>query len=849
MNSIENSNSRNKELAISATSKIFEKVSDALRKTDTDKRWFWELLQNAKDTVVYKTGVSSPFNQAEKKVDVKLILKKNERGENVLVFEHNGNPFLHSNHPYKYDDPKCLLLADSGKIEEEESQREDVTGQFGTGFLSTHILSLRILVEGIFIDRSENMNEFNFELDRSNLHKKLELVKKVEKSLDQYDGNFSPISKTDNFITSFTYFLDDNQSGLQNGLEIVKNGLSVIEKYIPYVLSFSKEIHSVEIKDELVSNSRLYFTRKDNLTRKDKQIILINIIKETNAITNGNKDTCESQNISIALISDVENHIDLATQLYGNGNEIHEINNDQAVLFCTFPLIGSENWRFPLMFNCKNFYPETERNGITLIKNKDNGNRDRVTSAIELYKKFCSDSIESGYKNLLFLADTRNTNCPNWCDEEWYKNSLNNIREFLLEQPIVLTENGNHILLKDTLFPQFRGAEKLSEFWDICYQYSPLEIPCKSDAEKWNSLLTVEYTKWDKLKMSIDRLLKELEELEDLSTLASDKFDGDELVALDWLKKLYHFIIEIAEKNELFDDYAIVPNQNGTFMTLDKLRYDANIPEELKDVLVLFDQDKRDILIHRHYTCFNEHYSLDVEDISNLINKHITDRSKVESDDFKKGMFLLSSYFTSDNSKIRNAIFDFSLVMFPDEAPISKHVLADTADFNWENVNNWILRQIVEKIEEYEKVENILELTDYVSKMEWLNQFIGFLNDNSYEKFLSNHSIIPNQYNEFCSIDDLYNDENKLPDNLKDILYLLTNKDEDWNSILINSGIELELHRAKTLKEIGGLIDDYVKENRDNLENQNIRKALLELVRWVSDNKQYPVKICLNGSI
>ena len=71
--------SKNRELAISATSKIYEKVNDALRKRDTDKRWFWELLQNAKDTVVFKKGETTQLNDPNKKVDVKLTLTKNEK--------------------------------------------------------------------------------------------------------------------------------------------------------------------------------------------------------------------------------------------------------------------------------------------------------------------------------------------------------------------------------------------------------------------------------------------------------------------------------------------------------------------------------------------------------------------------------------------------------------------------------------------------------------------------------------------------------------------------------------------------------------------------------------------------
>jgi hypothetical protein len=235
------SDSKNLELATSATSKIYEKVNTALSKNDSDKRWFWELLQNAKDTVVHSKG----------KVDVRVIISKNEDNEPFVRFEHNGDHFKPSNHRFKFDDPKCLLLADSGKIEEDETQREDITGQFGTGFLSTHILSLRILVEGIFLDKENQFNSFSFELDRRYTNK-FDLAEKVEKSLNQYDSNFKPIQPPFvSFPTKFTYFLTDNKESLENGFEVVKKGIKGIDNFIPFVLAFCKEVNSVEIIDDL----------------------------------------------------------------------------------------------------------------------------------------------------------------------------------------------------------------------------------------------------------------------------------------------------------------------------------------------------------------------------------------------------------------------------------------------------------------------------------------------------------------------------------------------------------------------------------------------------------------------
>jgi hypothetical protein len=833
--------SRNRELAISATSKIYEKVNDALRKRDTDKRWFWELLQNAKDTVIFKKGELTNLNQPDKKVDIKLSFSSSGNGEKYLKFEHNGNPFKYSNHMYKYDDPKCLLLADSGKIEEDETQREDITGQFGTGFLSTHILSLRILVEGIFLDKHLNYNSFKFELDRQ-FQSKLQLAEKVEKSLDQYEQNFSSINPANEFKTSFTYFLTDNKGGLEEGIKTVNKGIAEIEKYIPFVLSFSKEIRSVEIS---IENKTIVFSREHNLQRQDKITSIVNILR-TESSLGSIENLDKPENIFIASISDIENHIDLATKLHktDNGFEITEIDKESSILFSTFPLIGSESWRFPIMFNCSKFYPETERNGITLLEGKDNGNRDRVEQAVQLFKILTKDFIDKNYLNLMFLADTRYENCPTWCDEDWYKKSLNEIRDFLLSQAIVFNHNKQPLLLQDTLFPNIRGTEKLDDFWDICFGFVGKNIPDKESNHIWNKLLNVQYKPWASLKFDLKSLLEAIQNLENLQNLAKIKFENNNDKAIEWLITVFDFITNKIEQKELFDEFAIIPNQveSGIFKKLEPLRFDVNIPEELKDTLNLFQQDKRDILIHKSFTVFKEHKPLSVEDVSYSINKHITNKEKVETESYKKAMFLLCSYFASESSEKRNKIFAFALDFFPDNMPSEKIKLQNTSDFSWDNINKWIIKSIITKIQALELLTNLqahFKHNDFDKTVIWIDSFIAFIANSDLKYFLDKSKIIPNQYDEFCSIEHpLYNDTDLISKTLKDILYNLSNKKEDWQSILIRDGISLDLNNPKTLKDISGLIDDYVKENRENLENPIIRNAILSLVKWVSDNKE-----------
>ena len=107
----------------------------------------------------------------------------------------------------------------------------DQTGKFGTGFIGTHLLSEKVKIKGIVKYRG-NFRRFKIKLDRS-AESSEELLKKVEKSIDEFKNNmgndanseYKKISdysqKQTDFDTIFKYQLKDD-----NALNIAKEGLN-----------------------------------------------------------------------------------------------------------------------------------------------------------------------------------------------------------------------------------------------------------------------------------------------------------------------------------------------------------------------------------------------------------------------------------------------------------------------------------------------------------------------------------------------------------------------------------------------------------------------------------------------
>jgi hypothetical protein len=100
-------------------------------------RWIWELLQNARD--------ASSANG----VRVWLTLKPD-----CVVFRHDGLPFNYKNIAH-------LIYHGTTKYEPLVSGVDPI-GQYGTGFLTTHLISKTVWVRG----RLDDKNRFDFLLDR-----------------------------------------------------------------------------------------------------------------------------------------------------------------------------------------------------------------------------------------------------------------------------------------------------------------------------------------------------------------------------------------------------------------------------------------------------------------------------------------------------------------------------------------------------------------------------------------------------------------------------------------------------------------------------------------------------------
>jgi len=534
----------------SIADKIIRGLHDLEKMVDVNQgRWAWELLQNAKDSVA----------DGNRKVLVEI-----ELSEDCIVFRHNGIPFTE-------EDVRGLINQISYK-EVNEGKEHKRNGKFGTGFLTTHLLSKIVQIRGIIKTVDEDFFRFSFPLDR-NTTKAPELVNKIKDTWTAFqestEGNKIDSYDEDDFNTSFTYNLQTKKQQ-----DIARIGVNEFSKLIPFVLAFIPTIESVKIIDN-INHSEIKFENNDEFEDE----ILLSI----NKIENGKK-------IKIKLLFAKDDDVAIASIIEPTetGYKIQDL-KDFPKLFCDFPLIGTENFHFPVIVNSFYFNPFTERNGIWLKGDDDEveENRKLLKKAVALYKQLLAKITELNFFDYynICLSKIPNTN-KDYFDKEWYENNIQKlIRKIITESKVVETEAGKKVLFSTVYFPD-PGLKKEEREW-IWYFSSNLQIntlPAKRHIDKWADLI------WEECrKVDINNLVADLKSKANVSELI-ETLKYDEKGTIIWLNCCINFIYTLGGQNQ-FNNNELIPNQElnpkGVFKKRRELSLDEIKDDELKKIASL----------------------------------------------------------------------------------------------------------------------------------------------------------------------------------------------------------------------------------------------------------------------
>jgi len=616
----------------SIADKILKRLHDLEKTIENNQgRWAWELLQNAKDSIA---------EDDDRTVSIQIELDRNS-----VTFRHNGNHF--TSH-----DVIGLIDQISSK-EVEEGQETKKTGRFGTGFLTTHLLSRVIKIKGIIGSADGSFHKFEFLLDRRG-RTTAQLMPRITNSWKEFDESIEEISPNydkNRFNTSFCYQLDTEEQKT-----VAQIGVEEFSRLIPFVLAFIPKVGRVEIINNFARENICY---EKNRELRDNLIVCVSRTKND-----------KQEDISILYLSNERVAIATEVEKCERGYSVKGI-RDLPKLFCNFPLIGTENFHFPVIVNSFFFNPRTERDGIWLKGIDDTQvieNQKLLESAVDLYRDLISRIVQEKFFNLYNIAETQTPSTDNkYFDKEWYKESIQEpIREFIYNALIVELEDesAKKIAIKDLRFPENSFSEAVrNKVWQFVFDLAPSAVCKKNHLHNW---CEIAWRDWK--TVDYQELVNGVVRKENIHNL-SQSLRRDENSTFEWLNSLSIFLLEDESNLVLIQKHPITPNQNGQFKRIIdsfnriSLYIDTIQDEELVYVLELLGEDWKDILLHErmnYIRCnLQEKEKKDIAvKITEILNRELKNSSHNNNENLVKSISLLSEWFENNPEQGRELFLE-----------------------------------------------------------------------------------------------------------------------------------------------------------------------------------------------
>jgi|GEM_PF-404761 len=774
------------------------KIIDSLKKIELDNnentsyRWIWELIQNAKD-VTNSTGT----------VDILIDFDEHNR---LIKFSHNGKLFSTQNIVF-------LIEQVSTKDREEiYKDKKKTTGKFGTGFLTTHLLSKKVNVSGYIQDDDDATYSFNIDIDRTS-DKQSEIINSISESCSQLEKNAVEVGdkiNEINFNTCFTYLLDEC------GIGVAKKGLNNLIMSIAYVFAFVPEINSITVNAKTFKSD--YNQKIVREEQRGTQLEKGSVVAIENTIN------AKTEKIYIFVLSDDEEALlSIACEIIHDkkSNNIKKFSEKLPKLFCDFPLLGTENFSFPVVINCALFNPTEPRDGIHLTKKdvKDvNDNKACITRSIALYKKLLEYLSLKDYRCLYNLTKITTQEEKSWLDLDWFEENVTKVvKNDIIHCELINTLTNDKQPLVDEwcdpciLLPNYPNNQTVREaVWELSSKLFPEKLPTKEELHDWSDSL------WDECKnLYVQNLIDVVEEAITLNSLA-ERVNGN---VIQWLNNLYSLVYskDLELYKSLNSEPRIILNQNGVFCKLKDLLLDNNIDEEYKTAGLLLDK-------------------LDVK--SKLIDNAITLILKSNVD--------LSTYFFKDyisemqsylqNSETDNYEFLQRIACLKSAENKSQNQFLAIASLiykqdNWNTIQvkqtskyliDYAINQLTEKI--CYSVSETIDIGRFSQKyfedsqenaISWINQLTEYLCRYDSGALTDKYAVLPNQNYVFKKSSTLTPDSGDIDNVIKDA-YKLAGVDIRETLLLIEVCYPLPEHNLD-IYSIAEKITRYVEQHKNKL--------------------------------
>ncbi|MBT2583177.1 ATP-binding protein [Planococcus sp. ISL-109] len=657
----------------SSTSKIkkeFDSIFEGSEEENnkTRRRWIWELIQNASDC----TPKGSTIN-------INL-----EIDDNRITFSHDGIPFT-------YNNLQDLITQVSTK----EESGEDLTGKFGTGFMSTFLLSNVVEIEGTFIRNNKTATNMKFTINRT----KRDYNGIKEQTIQMLD-ELEELDRSSNEVltSNKTKFIYDIKGNNQDSKQAVKQGGKDLLATIPYLLAFNETIQSVNYNGKRFekAQSKTYPTY-NNLTH-----IQIKTIDESNI--NIESLFCFSKN-NVLIACPVE---------HDKGSNLiffKPLSDNIPKLFCDFPLIGTEDFAFPIIINSALFGVTEDRDAI---RDGNQQNRDLLEEAISLYKNLidvCSNNTFTRNEfNICIFEKRQYTGLQEHCYDQIFK-YISRSPLIRINKPKANYERKSYLNEAGDIqvyIPKTRKEENSTIFWKIFSEGIYLNTSTEETFLGWKKVFGGNYH----LKL-VNKLFEDKTITDFNSTFVNER------EACEWLDKFYSLWIDDEGIEEVIKS-VFVPTQHKSFNHIKSVYYDDDIREDIKGILFELKPSWEKKLLNQCIGSFKNYFSEDSSErvnteqaaklIDNNVNKILVDETSENLDRTKELQVIfnkLNDFFLQEkdlSEKYFPKVFPKRMLVSSTKETLRRMAIAEKVERNGIDLDEYLSN--------HQKIKDILESSD-----------------------------------------------------------------------------------------------------------------------------------------
>ncbi|WP_029274550.1 sacsin N-terminal ATP-binding-like domain-containing protein [Pedobacter borealis] len=799
MQSIETAEDYKKQSEINDMRQHANKIIVGIKKLNQHdaNRAIWELFQNAVDL--------------SNNCQVEICLDNDS-----LQFSHNGVPFT----PMTLD---CLFKQVSSKTLEEKKKfytDEDPVGQYGTGFMTTHVFGKELIIDGAIRKGDGYIPLNNFVIDRRTDNWKVlansirDLKLEVTSLLEKFrDPIVSPYPKT-----SFTYKFASEQNKSAAKLAIESLGL-----ILPYVMTINPNLFSVEVRG--LDGIKTTYKKAELYDQNEMMVrpILIDGIRR--------KEVCyiETNDKKTTIILPVD-------------KDYNAFRLDEKLprLFLYYPLIGTENLGCNFIFHSRQFQPTEPRNSLYLNSDNESNAKDEAQNKLLLENaslrlfEFLKAKVNK-ISNGIYLS-TINFKIDG--DDEFLNSYFSGLKKTWIETfkdlPLVDVKEGS-ISPTEACFLD-NELLSLDEGFISCYplteKFFP-NLPQKMLITEW----TARVDEW-----SLDQL--NYIRAEDLVIKIEAEAVLSRFEKKDDLQKFYRFLIANG-KGHFFNSHRLLPNIFGDFRYLmgnDGLNNPVNISLELISIANVIMPE-----VPKRHVDHDFQFSLDLSDynrknyateILDVIASKVNDNTLAEEleDDFldkvidycKLNANLDSASVPAEMAKLVSRLYtrDETLILLP-------QIEEDKLDLR--PVQRLLVRLMLNDLSK--------KSTDWVAEnIEYLKEILNISGFDAYKEMFGALPVFPNQLNELCKQASLEIDA-PVPSEILDLYDTVLKPNLPIRTGLVHNGFSdfLKVKEKKTIRNVTEKIEGVFFGDNDliNLNSHPYKPEILKIVDTFKSNSDY----------